>query len=282
MSNVRFILSGSNRGRKIAETSARPILINGNGAYSGAPALVQDSAFPMSNALLPDRVSRIWYTGGPSPANSGQDLIVELDIAASPVSIAAVGFLGLSLTPGGSFPTTCDVEYLPGTVYNPTTGWLVAMSFSGISSGRDHIKTFPPISAKFWRFKFIIAGSASGLGFSLASFVVATSPTDLGFLYSRASETIVRPTTVVEGYGRTPVVTRTGLPFRRFVLAYDNNDLTTRQIFDNLGNEPGAFIYLAPDDKPYECIIDGEEFTRDHIWAPPDRFAWTFAMRSLP
>ncbi len=280
MSNVRFIRANQNKARKVSPTSTYPKLINGNGAYSGAPALVEDASFPMSNLLDKDRASKV-YVSGPNPYNSaGSDLIIEFDIAGSAQSIVAAGMLGFGLVGGSLFPSQLIVEYLPGTTYQ-TTGWIADIPILSIGGVRDVGSVFTARSARFWRFRFPFASGAQD-GFTVAGFFLATTVTDLGFLYSRASERIVTPKTTIEGYGRTPTITRTGIPFRRWTLAYDNIDATTKATFDTLNSEASPFIFLAPDDRVYECVTDGEEFERAHVWSPPDRFQFAFPMRSLP
>jgi hypothetical protein len=280
MSNVRFITTQQNKGRRTTPASTFPKLINGNGAYAGAPALVQDPDFPMSNLLDPDRVSAVYVTG-PTPANSGSDLIIEFDINSAPLSISAVGILGFVRLAGATFPNSVAIEYLPGSTYAPVVGWVAMGSFSMVIGRDGGLVTGSPISARFWRIRFLNA-SFGAQGFSFSSPFIANAITDLGFLYSRSAEVIVTPKTVVEGYGRTPVITRTGLEFRRWALAYDNNDVTTRDIFDALGASALPFIYLSPEDDVFECVQDGEEFIRNHIWSPGGRHQWVFPMRSLP
>ena len=286
MANVRFITTGNNKGRKALAATTYPILINGNGAYSGAPALVQDADFPMSNALLVDRSAAIWVTG-PTPDNDplNSDLIIELHIGPTPLSIVAAGVLGFSFGPGTLFPLSYLIEYLPGATYS-TSGWVSDIPAVSTQGGRDSGAVFSPRTAKFWRFRFSSAGLGAN-GFSVGSFFIATTVTDLGFLYSRATETLVQPQLLVEGYGHTPFISHTGLSFRRWALSYDNNDTTTRGLFDNLGYSPVGstpipFVFLSPENGVYECVQDGEEFVREHIWAPPDRWRFTFPMRSLP
>lgn len=281
MGNVRFVQNAGNRGRKTSASAPYPRLINGNGAYSGAPALVQDASFPMSNLLDPDRVSHIYVTG-PNPANDGVDLIIEFDTGSAPVSIHGVGLLGFRRATGEAFPNVVYIEYLLGTTYS-TSGWSGAGTtpFS-FNEATDAGVLFPaPISAKFWRFR-ITNAAFSAAGFSLSSPFIAQTVTDLGFLYSRASETLVTPKSTVEGYGRMPVITRTGTPYRRWLLEYANNDAAARAVFDALAVSANPFVFIHPDGSFYECVMDGEEFMRDHIWAPPDRFAFVFPMRSLP
>lgn len=278
MSNVRFVKATQNAGRKSLAASTYPKLINGNGAYTGNLALVQDAAFPMANVLVPDRVSRLWVCPPGLPNIGGVDVAIDLDIAASPVSIMAAGVHGFGLLGNGAFPSTCGMEYLPGTTYS-ASGWVQLPTFS-LGGTRDPWQIFAaPISARFWRFRFYFGSSS---GFTVASFMLARSITDLGFLYSGADETLVRPRAIVEGYGRMPIVKSVGLKSRRFSLEYQNIDPATRNVFDGLLDEANPFAYLSPEDRMFECIPEADEFTRRHAWAPPDRHNFTFAMRSMP
>lgn len=280
MGNVRFVRQNNNAGRKLPTSSQTfPRITNGNAFYSGAPALVQDASFPMSNALLPDRSASIWVNPAGLTNFNGADTILEIDLG-SLKTIYAHGIFGvLAFTPG-AFPSSYFFEYLPGTTTYSTVGWIQTPVTSFATRRDAGVVLASPVSARYVRFKIVAV--IQGNGFSLASLVVAQGITDLGFLYARASETIVQPKTVIEGYGRLPTITRTGVPFRRWELQYPNNDRATRDIFDGLMSETVSFTYIDPDDRFWECVVDGEEFMREHIWAPPDRFAFSFLMRSLP
>lgn len=279
MGNVRFIRASQNAGRKTSSSGVvYPRLINGSGLYTGAPALVQDSAYPMVNATLPDRHAIIWATTNPVANGGGLDVILEVDFGSSK-SVQAIGLLGFRSFGAAAFPNNLGVEYLPGASYAPT-GWtqLPLITLSGLVANPFSLIT--PASARYWRFRFYNA--AGGSGFSVGGLLLATGMTDLGFLYSRADDTLVLPKTTVEGYGRVPIVTRTGRTFRRFALEYANIDSATKGTFDILAAETLPFMYVAPDDTVHECILEGEEYLRSHVWSPPDRWAFTFPMRSLP
>jgi len=279
MGNVRFIKANDNKGRKAIPTAVYPKLINAAGGYTSPPALVQDAAFPMANALLPDRISQIWSTG-PSPVSNsgGADIWFDIDLG-SAQSISTAGVLGFSLIPGGApFPASCQVFY--ASSYNGTFGSSPVPASFTLARDVGMIFTSPTsISARYWRFSF--SNATSGNGFTLGSFYLGSSFTDLGFLYAGATETIIQPRSLVEGYGAAPTITRTGLTYRRFTFNYQNIEKTVRDTFDSLLAEPYPFVYIDPFDVPWEVVPD-EEFARDHVWALPNLYTFNFGMRSLP
>jgi hypothetical protein len=274
MGNVRFILS--NAAGRSATTGTYPRIINGNAAYIGAPALVENGAFTMSNALNSDRHSSIWEHPALASNASGETWL-ELDTG-TPKTISFVAILGVESV--GAFPSSCIVEALPGSTYL-TTGWT---SLTTINMARDNGAVLSsPFVARYWRFRFPLTGAFTS-GFSIARvFLGATSSIrDLGFLYTQATETIVKPKTTVEGFGRVPTVTKTGRDFRKWSLQYANNDKTTRDMIAEMTLSESSFVFISPDDQVFECISDGDEHARTHIWAPPDRYAFTAEIRSLP
>ena len=284
MANVRFITAAQNALR--VTTGLLPILVNGNGAYAGAPTLLENSPFIMANAMNADRIASLWQMPN-SVANEGSNVVWTVDLrTAKTISAAAVQ--GLIHARGsfiyGANPTAIQVECLPLAAYSAlNSDWVTVATIAlGTSKAkvRDHGATFTPTSARWWRFRFI--GTTFSNGLSVASFVLATSVTDLGFLYARSTETVVTPKSIVEGYGREAFVTVTGGVSRRWSLAYDNTDAATKAVFDALNNEDVSFTFLHPDGSFHECITDGDVFTRDHVWAAPDRYQFVFPMRSLP
>ena len=275
-SNVRFLRSAQNYARRTSETVTTPILINGNGAYSGAPAIVQDAQFPMLNALFSGRTGRVWDTG-PTPANFGGDTIFEIDLV-SQRAVLAIGVLGIQLHAGGLFPQSVAIEYLTGSTYS-TIGWNASIGTVTATSVGNGGRIITPVTARFWRFRFPL--SSVGTGFRVAGFVLHTTVTDLGFLYSGADETRVLPRTLVEGYSRQATITHVGPEYRRWALRYDNNDATLRSTFDALYSDTEPFVFITPDDAWNECVWDSEEFMRSHVWSPPDRYRLTAELRSL-
>jgi len=280
--NCRFIRVGQNVARRVNLAATFPRIINGNGAYAGAPAIVQDPQFPMSNALLNGRTGAVWVWPASAGINDGgSDVLLEIDLG-SVKAIGAVGVLGVSNLFGTLFPNSLMVECIPGATVYSTTGWVNVLG--GLSIGnqnflRDFGTTIAPQSARYWRFRWVSASISAG--FTVASVVLATTVTDLGFLYSGADETRVRPRTLVEGYDRSPSITYTGPEYRRWEARYDNNDAALRAILDDLFGDSQPFVFLTPDNLWQECVWDTEEFTRSHIWAPPDRYQMVAGFRAL-
>jgi hypothetical protein len=185
------------------------------GDIHGAPALVQDAAFPMSNALVPGRNGTVWRCPAGGPSNfptDGTSVVLELD-AGSNIHPAGVGRAGLPLRGLESQHRAALVQGRPlrcgrdrvdagGREHHPGTDG------PGTTPDRGIVIGSPP-AARFWRFKFTFAASST-TGFSISGLFLQTAITDLGFLYSGADETRIIPRTVVEAYNRSPTITRTG------------------------------------------------------------------------
>lgn len=282
-SNVKFVRFGDNKVRRtFGGGGAYPRLTNGNGAYAGAPALVQDPAFPMSNVLYAGRSANIYVWPLSAGPNNGSDVLIEFDLGSIQTIMGAV-VLG-ALAANNTLPNVVHVECIPNTNTYSTSGWVSpagATNISNITSARDQGRIFDaPFAARYWRFR--IVSVTISIGFSIASLALFTAITDLGFLYAGADETRILPRTLVESYSRMPTVTMLGPEYRRWELRYENNDAALRAIFDGLYADRDPFIFLTPDGRWQECIWDTEEFTRTHVWAPPDRYAMTVGLRSLP
>jgi hypothetical protein len=286
-SNVKFLLPQTNRGRVHPPNFDNPVLINGDGGYTSPPAIVQDAAFPMTNALSPGRNGLVWRCPpGQTNFSDGTSVVLEVDTLSniSPLAWGILGFRGPT-----SQPTRVELWYNAQATYNSgVTNWVqatpnITLGQDGVGSRSDRGTLISPPAARYWRFKFISA-FGSTQGFQCSGFFLQTAITDIGFLYSGADETRIIPRTVVEAYNRAPTITKVGPEFRRWSLRYDNNDAALRTTFDSLFSyqaQQEPFIFLTPDGEFYECVWDDESFTRSHIWAPPDRYQFTVGLRSL-
>lgn len=249
-------------------------------SYPGAPARVEDAAWPMSNALLPDRYANVWkHPGGAANVNI-TDTVYEIDLG-NAYSVYLAGVLGLLRSLNFSYPQAVYLEYIPAANVYSTGAWVTVGTFPLLASASDsHSLTGLPVSARFWRFRFTFTTGAPS--FAISSFALADVILDLGFLYARSDEVIVRPEVRTETYSRLPMITRLARTWKRWTLHYPNIDPTTRATFDTLFGDT-TFLFLNPiDGQIYECVFDGEEFERAHIWAAPDRFEFSAGIRSLP
>ena len=291
MANCRFIRFNQNKARRVLPLPYQapavfPRIINGNtGVYAGCSPRAEDPAFPMDNALYAGRKGNVWVVPDGTSGNhtDGTSMILEVDLG-SLQTIMACGVLGWSNGGGlGSFPQSVFIDAQPGVsttaaysygAYTPAFG-------SAINTGlRDGGTVFTfSVSSRFWRFRW--PSASSGHGFSIASVVVALVPTDIGFLYSGADEQRVRPRAVVESFDQTPTITYVGPEFVRWSIQFNNNDAALRTILDNLYGDTQPFIFLTPDNEWQECIWGTEEFSREHIFAPPDRYRFLVELRQL-
>lgn len=281
MANCRFIRFGNNAAR-LTGVSTYPRLVNGGG-YTGAPARVEDPNFPMENCFTVGRKGNVWVVPDGSPSNyptDGVSITIELDVG-SVKSITAVGLLGFSLLGNGAYPNTVYIDCIPNSPTYNAAGYVVQNGGASIVSGQgDGGAILPaPVFARFWRFRFYYA--ISGHGFVVAGLILATTITDLGFLYSSADETRVRPRALIESFDQSATLTSIGPEYARWTIQFDNNDAALRTTLDGLYGDREPFIFITPDLEWQECVWATEEFTRSHIWRPPDRYRMTVELRQL-
>jgi hypothetical protein len=281
MANCRFIRAVSNKARRIIATTF-PRVINGIGSYTGAPGVIEDASFPMSNVLTVGRKGNVWVVpdGAGSNAPDTTSVLLEIDLGAQ-WPIAAAGLLGMTFN-NGSHPTAVYIECIPNTNTYNAAGYVRQFSSQPILSPptRDGGAILAsPVTARYWRFFF--NNATSGSGFSVAGVVVSLALTDLGFLYSGATETRIRPRSMIESFDESASVTFLGPEFVRWSIQFNNNDAALRTTLDQLYGDVQPFIFITPDLKWQECVWGTEEFSREHIWAPPDRYRFVVELRQL-
>lgn len=285
MPNCRFIRYADNKARRLLPTSTNPKILNGSASVTGEAVRMEDVGYPMDNVLVAGRKGSVWVVSDVSVGNgpAGTDLVLEVDLGSVQTVIAA-GLIGQTLFPGGSPPTQC---YLDAIVSVPNTynnaNYVTQNGFAAIMAGgliRDGgVILSASAVARFFRFRW--PNHTSGKGLSLASVVLATAITDIGFLYSGADEQRVRPRAITEGYDQSPMVSYVGPEYVRWAIQFNNNDAALRTILDNLYGDRDPFIFLTPDNEWQECVWGTEEFSREHIWAPPDRYRFLVELRQL-
>jgi len=279
MANCRFIRYTANKARHQTPTSAIPKLINGNVAYSGAAGRIEDPNFPMDNVLDVGRKGNVWYVppGAGSNYPDGTTVALEIDIG-SLQSVNAIGVLGFA--GAGGFPQNFNIDAIPGSGTYNNAGYVPQNGSNPVTLLRDcGVVLAAPVSARYWRFRFPF--STSSPGYSVSSVVVATTITDLGFLYSEADEQRVRPRSLVEGFDQSPSLTLVGQEYVRWTIQYKNNDAALRTTMDGLYGDSQPFVFITPDNEWQECIWGTEEFSREHIWGIPNRYRMTVELRQL-
>lgn len=280
MANVRFGLAASNKACRTSPSASYPILCNGNPSYPSAPARVESASGPMENLFSQDRYTT-W--GVPAGANNlnGTDVAVDLRVGGGPVTFDTLAILNYRAL--AAFPFYAYFYVASTTSYPTSTDWT-QIAYSMLIGSRDRVNYLStPASSRWLRIRFENTSASSG--FSVGKFF-AGAITDLGFLYARATETVVTPRVAISGYGDQPSITKTGDQYRRFLLDYPNVDVETLSVFrDSILSSSYAthpFIYFAPNGYIWECVADEPEQAFDHVWSPPDRFSFSFRFRSLP
>lgn len=268
---LRLLASNQNFGVKLTSSAPFPKIINGDGAYSGAPARIEDPDWSLDNAVNWDRKfpARV-----PAAAvNSGSDYSVDIDLG-SVKTVWGVGVGGY--VKAGSFPTSFITYYKAATPY-------VATGFSSIgtfSIATDNVAILAaPISARYIRVTFVF--SSFGAGFDIGKFYVIANPIDLGFLYAGASYEIVTPQIRTEGFAQQPQVTFTGPAYKRVKLDFRNIDAATLSSIQSLMIDTRPFLLWDPIGGLVMEVLPDESFPFEHVWSPPDRYSFSLSGRQL-
>mgnify|MGYP007070554947 FL=1 len=169
---------------RASSVSTIPIIVNGNGAYTSAPAKDEDAQYPMSNLYLADRYTP-WSTRVGTAAGS---IKVQIDLSGGATgaaaggvdkTISAVGMNGLRGLGGAAPPNTVVVGYRTRAQGYSATGYTtVATLVTG--QARDSIVQFNTISARYWEMDVQIYGVE---GFALGSLFLGNLQ-DLGIGWS--------------------------------------------------------------------------------------------------
>ena len=153
---MRYGRVADNKAVRQLVTSTIPIVINGDGAYSSAPAKDEDAQYPMSNLYSWERY-RVWSTkvgtadtaikvqldlsGGANGAGAGG---LDKDVS----SAAVMGLRGHAGTTVGSVL----VGYRTRASGYSNTGYTNVATIT--SPSRDSIAEFTLVAARYWEFNF--------------------------------------------------------------------------------------------------------------------------------
>jgi hypothetical protein len=239
--------------------NAATVLKNGTGG--GAPALVQDAAYPMANLQTADRYS-VWSTGASPPGPT----LVHYDLGADQ-SVLFVGILGLrGVNDAAITPITCDVgKRTAAQGYSGTAADYTDVASFG-DGRRDLAATITAASGRYWQFEF---NALPSTGFSIGKLMLSTALTDLGILYSPGAEVaIIKPQVRTRTPGGAQAATYLGDARRRFTFPYRTVDATLLGTLRTLGTQVDPFVYFDHEGNVYECLAD-PEFASQHVWATP-------------
>ncbi len=151
-------------------SSTIPIVINGDAAYSGAPAKDEDPQYPMTNLYSFDRY-RVWST---KVGTADTAIKLQLDLSGgangpgaggADKSISSAGFFGLRGHAGSVPPTTVNLGYRTRAQGYSSTAYTSIGTLSTLQA-RDSILQFAQVSGRYFDFD-IIAYNVQG--FALGS-----------------------------------------------------------------------------------------------------------------
>lgn len=276
MGNTRFVTLAQNAACRATAALTNPKLANGaGGVYAGAPALVEDPSYPMANILGRDRYSVWACPAGADNSGGGGEVWVDLDLGSNR-TVLAVGILGFRAV--GSFPSSMLPSWRNAGSYS-ATGYTTDIPAINLGT-RNPVSVLPaPRTARYWRFAFPFA--SFGDGFRVGKFFLATTITDLGFLYSGAEYPRVTPRVLSQSGGQHPNVKVTGDPYDMPTLQFTNVAQSTKDTLSTLASQSQPFVLIDPFDRARECILASDRHVSSHIWAPPDRWSVSLELREM-
>jgi hypothetical protein len=268
-------------GTRFSTKAANYILSTGvvlkNGTGGGAPALLQDAAYPMSNLLKVDRYT-VWASGTSAP----NPTLVHIDLGVDR-ALTFFAVLGMRQPPGAAGNTITSI-------FGTRTAGL---GYSGVST--DYIDratvTVPTTEVDGG----VVAASATGrylqvkvsvintsLGLTLGKFAVGLLDQDLGTIIHSpgAEDRLVTPQVRTETLAGFPVISYVGGPYRRLSLPFQAITTTVKNQLDAIGKLTDPFAYMDEFDVVRECVAP-PEFAVIHRWAPPDLWDSVLELRSL-
>ena len=148
-----------------------PILINGNGSYTSAPAKDEDAQYPMANVLSYARYT-VWST---KVGTADTAIKVKLDFGGGATgggaggadrTISSAGLLGLRGHSGTAPPPTVVLGYRTRAQGYSATGYTTVTTLSP-DGERDMVAQFDAVSGRYWEFNINPYNAA---GFSLGAF----------------------------------------------------------------------------------------------------------------
>lgn len=273
MGTTRFMLPSGNVMVMQTAASAFPHIINGDPAYVGAPARVEDPANPLENLLHWDRY--VVYDTGPTIPTS--DLFVDVDLGADKV-ISTISFHGVEVT--STFPFQVQVFYKAAAGgYVP--GSFIALPVWNFGPNDDGHLIVPTFSARYLRFRFALAGF--GTGFSLGKVWGGSAMTDLLINYSPGSQfTLAAATARNATLGGAPIRAILGRLTNQMTLVFDAVSTATRDILLGVATQARPVLLIDQNDRYCEVEPTNDSFTYTHRFGPPDLWDCTLEVTTLP
>lgn len=255
-------------------------LINGNGAYTSAPAKSEDSQYPMTNLQTND-VYSLWRSAS---ALAGT-FYLDFDLGAD-VNVDVVGFYGFRRAAGQAAPNAIDVMYrYAADTYTGVAGgaWKYAAQAIALPGRHAGVQLPGVIRARYWR--FVIGVGATGGGFTLGLPYLGLA-TDLGFPYAPGAESqYIDPTMESALAGAIPVAGVTCDSYFVLSIPFESvsNTLkdTLRAIAVDLKAAPA--ILFDPFDNTYPVSLLERRHSHRHMWHTGDGL-WDsgLSVRTLP
>lgn len=260
----------------VANALAASGVVLKNGTGGGAPALDEDSDWPMANLLSPDRYT-YWRTS-PVPFETH----VDFDLG-SAQSIVAAGMANLrQVDPTLAVPSAPLLYYGTGGSYPPS--WTDVGLATDISTLNNKFETFGAISARFWRFE---------LGFANACtcklwLVKSADVIDLGHDWNIGSSESRRRL-------REVVTSPAGLSFAFEPGQARGSDILSGQFLlrrvqttqrdslrDRLSTLDTRFMVILGDGTAIETSLPEGNLPWSRRWSAPDLFDFELALQEHP
>lgn len=245
-----------------------------NGTGGGAPALVQDAAFPMANLLADDR-QILW-----SPGAAAFPLTITVDVTlASAATVSALSLMGLRLATGSAITSieffTQAGAYTPGgtwtsrgSVAAPYPAHGLGVQFVAVASVASVRAVLTTVTGLFTSGRLFI-----GDPFSIADSFVADqggrgdSPSRNVTLYRLPSGSVFQ---VSQGSNA-----------RKISLTMSNLSASQRSLLHGLTDATRPFLHLDAEGLFWDCLLESPEMPTTQT-APNPLFQVQADMIGLP
>ena len=217
-----------------------------NGTGGGAPALIEQSPYLMSNLIGTDRYT-VWKS---SPLSNPTQYNIDFDLGGNK-TLDALALLGHRYLVGSGI--SYDISYQTGA-YNPVGVWTFVATLSVGQTVRDVGFQFGPVTARSVRFTAVPSGA--GTVVTLGKFF-AGDLTDLGGIGTTPGYEPYRNRSEISQPNGATVLFDVGDPGADFTLPWPSIPLATRATLLTIQGASGSFVMVDPDGAFFEVYAKG-------------------------
>lgn len=265
-------MSGPTRFLTSNYAAKRTLLAGGsvlqNGTGGGAPALVQDASFPMSNVMEDDR-QVLWNTGA-APASPFN---LDLTLLAS-TSLTVMGVCALRAASGAA---VSKIEcYVQTGAYTPAGTWTLVGTIN--NPARDSVAIFAAANAVSIRYRFTTSGQFqtgkvfAGDAWSIASSVVS----DAGTRRDTPKRAVLTYKLPAAQFAFTQ-----GDNWRDMSVTMSQLTAAQKDSLQALADVTRAFVYVDAEDRAHDCLLASGDVPTTQT-APNPLFQCTVPLVGLP